>query len=306
MGYLKFVIYFLFLYVFSANRVLSQNTDSISAKNRNLKKGIVIGSTGLYTLSSLSYLNFIWYKPYATSVFHFYNDNNEWCQMDKLGHVFTTYNSGRLIAQALRWSGFASKKSILIGEVYGTLYMTTIEVMDGFSKGWGFSWGDEAANVSGGMLFTAQQYFWNEQRIQFKFSFHQTTYPQYRPNELGANFTEQLIKDYNGQSYWLSVNAASFLKKGTKFPKWINLAFGYGAEGMISGMDNYYITTATGTVIGQNRYRKLFLSLDIDFTKIKTKSGFLKTLFSVMNGIKVPFPALEFNNRGVMAHPFYF
>jgi hypothetical protein len=45
---------------------------------------------------------------------------------------------------------------------------------------------------------------------------------------------EQMLKDYNGQTYWLSVNLHSFYK-GSKIPKWLNLAIGYGANGMLTG-----------------------------------------------------------------------
>ena len=197
------------LYFPCFNSAFSQNNDSLKVANMKLREVILIGSTSLYTAGSLSYLNFIWYKPYSSADFHFYNDNSEWCQMDKCGHVFTTYNTGRLMMQAMRWGGFKSKRSILIGETYGTLYMTSIEIMDGFSSGWGFSWGDELANISGSTLFAVQQYLWNEQRIQLKFSFHQSSYPKYRPDELGSNFAQQIIKDYNGQSYWLSLNVSS-------------------------------------------------------------------------------------------------
>jgi hypothetical protein len=61
-----------------------------------------------------------------------------------------------------------------------------------------------------------------------KFSFHTTQY-QYRPNVLGSSLAEQMLKDYNGQTYWLSVNLHSFYK-GSKIPKWLNLAIGYGAN----------------------------------------------------------------------------
>jgi hypothetical protein len=43
-----------------------------------------------------------------------------------------------------------------------------------------------------------------------------------------------MLKDYNGQTYWLSVNLHSFYK-GSKIPKWLNLAIGYGANGMLTG-----------------------------------------------------------------------
>ena len=203
-------------------------------------------------------------------------------------------------------SGFSRKKSIIIGESIGFTYETAIEVMDGFSSGWGFSWGDMTANFSGAALVLSQQYFWKEQRIKLKYSFHQTSYPKYRPNELGSYLLEETIKDYNGQSYWLSVNFASFLNKNSNFPKWLNVALGYGAEDMISGQNNYFIINSNGKTIGHNRYRKYFLSFDIDFSKIRTKSKVLKSIFSVINCFKVPFPAIELNKKGCSFHVFYY
>ena len=46
------------------------------------------------------------------------------------------------------------------------------------------------------------------------------------------------------------------------------------------------------------RYRQYYLSLDIDLSRIKTNSGFLKGLFYVLNSIKVPAPTLEINSKG--------
>ena len=320
------LIQFLYLYAFckTNNSIESKYiTDTINSKQKIIRKSILIGATAIYTGTSLSYLDFIWYKPYKSSNFHFYNDNAEWCQMDKMGHTFTTYNSAREIYRAMKWAGFTRKQSIFYGEAYGALYMTTVEVMDGFSSAWGFSWGDEVANISGSLLFTLQQYFWDEQRVHWKYSFHQTGFAAQRPSELGSGLLEETIKDYNGQTYWLSVSVASFFKKETKFPKWISLAFGYGATGMISGKPDVIVnpdgSTGSNLVANQseiihsngqvdyfNRYRKFYFSLDIDFTKIKTKSKVLQSVFSVFNGFKVPFPAVEFDKHGINFKPFYF
>lgn len=267
---------------------------------------IVFGTAcGAAAAGSLIYLNKAWYQPYASSKFHWFNDDGEWLQMDKAGHCFTTYQTGRLMMQSMRWAGFSEAQSTFIGGASGFAYMTAIEIMDGFSGGWGFSWGDMGMNAAGSALATAQQFFWKEQRISLKFSFHQTTYPQYRPKLLGSDLSEQILKDYNGQTYWLSVNVASFLPKETRFPRWLNIAAGYGAEGMISG-DNGYVYVTGGTIIGNNRYRKILLSLDIDFARIKTKNKFLKSIFSFINCFKLPFPALEFNPSGTRAHLLYF
>jgi hypothetical protein len=38
--------------------------------------------------------------------------------------------------------------------------------------------------------------------------------------------------------------------------------------------------------------------LDVDWTRIKTRSKFLKTVLTAMTFIKLPFPALEYNSMG--------
>ena len=104
----------------------------------------------------------------------------------------------------------------------------------------------------------------------------------------------QILKDYNGQIYWLSVNPSSFIKKENKFPKWLNVAFGYGANGMIGARyNNIIIEDSQGNVTMFNRYRQAYFSLDVDFNRIKTKSKFLKSVFTCINIIKIPFPNLE-------------
>jgi uncharacterized protein YfiM (DUF2279 family) len=180
----------------------------------------------------------LWYKDVPSSSFHTFNDNNEWNQMDKVGHGMTSYYVGKAGYEVLKWSGVSRKKSIWYGGTLGLFFLTSVEVFDGFSSDWGFSWGDIAFNAAGSGLFIGQQLAWNEQRVLLKYSFHQSDYWQIRPNVLGENLLQQSIKDYNGQTYWLSANIASFMGEDTKFPKWLNLAVGYGADGMIGAFNN--------------------------------------------------------------------
>lgn len=91
--------------------------------------------------------------------------------------------------------------------------MTAIECMDGFSKGWGFSWGDQAADVMGTGLAIAQEAFWQEQRVKIKFSFSPSGLAKYNPNLLGKSLSTQLLKDHNGQTYWLTASPGMFAKK---------------------------------------------------------------------------------------------
>ncbi|WP_418262264.1 DUF2279 domain-containing protein [Flavobacterium faecale] len=282
----------------SLNRFLKP-ADSLN----NSRKNTVLLSEALVSTGALVGLNQLWYADYPRSRFHFINDNQEWLQMDKLGHIFSSYQMGRFGTELLQWSGASQKDQLIYGAGLGFAFLTTVEVMDGFSSEWGASLGDVIANASGTALFVSQELLWKEQRIIPKFSFHQTRYAAERPQVLGRSFNEQLLKDYNGQTYWLSINLHSFAKN-TKIPKWLNLAFGYGANGMLYG--NNEKTYVLNNEIIKNK-RQFYLSLDVDLTKIETKSYILKTFFSVFNTLKIPAPTVELTaNESVRLHLFYF
>lgn len=271
---------------------ISYSSDSLSVLKRR-KVLLGISSAGIAS-TSLVYLNQAWYQQYSSSKFHTFNDNAEWFQMDKYGHTFTTYQTARLMMGAMDWAGYNKKKQVLIGGMSGFAYMSAIEVMDGYSDGWGFSWGDMATNALGSGLAIGQKALWDEQRIQLKYSFKQSQYAEYRQNLLGKSFSEEILKDYNGQTYWLSVNPSTFMKKETKFPKWLNVAFGYGGNGMIGAFyNNIVVMDENGNTKDFDRYRQYYFSLDVDLTRIKTRSKFLKSVFSCINIIKIPFPNME-------------
>lgn len=248
----------------------------------------VIGSVALIGL------NQVWYADYPRSDFHFINDNSEWLQMDKAGHVFSCYHLGSFGANALKWTGASRKSQLIYGSTLGLAFMTTVEVFDGYSANWGASLGDVAANATGTALFVSQELLWKEQRIVPKFSFHTTPYASARPEVLGSSVQEQILKDYNGQTYWLSANIHSFTKSSA-IPKWLNIAVGYGAEGMITGNDGFVNTVFLPE---SKRYRQFYLSLDLDLTKIETKSHFIKTLLTTLNTIKIPAPTFEIKGSG--------
>src|SRR5690606_39243012 len=273
-------------------------SDTLNIPRRN---AVIITEASLAT-ASLVGLHQLWYADYPKSKFHTINDNDEWLQMDKLGHVFASYQMGRAGANVLNWSGVRKKDQLLYGATLGFGFLTAVEVFDGFSKEWGFSWGDVMANAAGTGLYVGQELLWNEQRITLKFSFHQTKYAQQNPDKLGNGFLEEVLKDYNGQTYWLNFNLHSFFKE-SRIPKWLDLSLGYGAYGMINAVqdiDNQLLKTS-------GRGRQFYLSFDINLSKVKVKnSRFLTSVLDVLNVIKVPFPTLEFGKNGSAFHLFYY
>ena len=275
--------------------------------------------TGLaaYT-GTLITLNGLWYNQYPRTSFHFFNDAKEWQQMDKAGHMFTAYFEADWLYHVARWTGMQEHSSIWTGALLATGLQGTIETLDGFSSEWGFSLSDFASNLAGGGLWAFQQAQWHEQRIQMKVSSTYRSYPEKivfgsqggettireRTDDLfGKNIFQSFLKDYNAQTIWLSVNVHSFLPEESRFPKWLNIAVGYGAENMYGGFRNEWKiddNTFELTDPQYDRYRQWYISPDIDLTKIKIKSPFLKTIVSMANIFKIPAPALEINGKGVV------
>lgn len=300
---IKFILFLILSIIsnsFSQSKFDSFLTPSDSL-NTSRRTTVYISEAAIGGLTLLA-LNQMWYADFERSKFHTFNDNNEWLQMDKMGHVFSSYQLGRIGANALNWSGASKKEQLLYGATLGFTFLTAVEVLDGFSKEWGFSWGDMMANGAGTGLYIGQELLWQEQRITLKYSFHQTKYAKLSPDKLGNGLLEELLKDYNGQTYWLSFNIHSFLKND-HIPKWLNLAVGYGADDMFSA----YNELVNNSVINKTGKRQFYLSLDVDLSRIKTNSQVLRSIFDVLNVLKVPFPALEFTDKNdIKFHGIYF
>ncbi|MFI1772176.1 DUF2279 domain-containing protein [Thalassobellus citreus] len=292
-----FIVFPFFVFSQSNLDAFLTPSDTLNTSRRN---AVIISEAAIGGITLLG-LNQLWYADYKQSKFHTINDNNEWLQMDKMGHVFTSYQLGKHGAQLLEWSGVSEKNQLIYGATLGFTFLTAVEVLDGYSEEWGFSWGDVLANATGTGLYVGQELLWKEQRIALKFSFHQTKYASLRSDKLGNGFLEEVLKDYNGQTYWLSANLHAFFKE-SNIPNWVNVAIGYGGDGMLSGVkdvDNQLLTS-------YRRQRQFYLSFDVNLSRIKTNSRLLKVVFDVFNTIKIPFPALEFNKKGCVFHPLYY
>lgn len=274
--------------------------------NKQRLRGLVIGESVVYS-STMYGLYTLWYKDFPQSKFHWFNDNAQWLQMDKIGHAMTSYEIGRFGIEALKWTGIDERKALWYGGLLGFVYQGTIEAFDGVSAQWGASSGDIISNAAGTALVMGQEAAWHEQRMQLKVSAHLTSYAQYRPGTLGSTLPERLFKDYNGQTYWLSASPSAWMSKESKFPKWLAVSVGYSADGMIGGTSNPAFNDDGVPLPPFARTRQYFLSLDVDFTRLKTKSKLLNTVLGTFGFVKVPFPALEWNPRdGFRGYPVYF
>jgi hypothetical protein len=158
-----------------------------------------------------------------------------------------------------------------------------------------------AANLLGSLGVLGQQLAWHDVRLMPKVSFRLTDYARQRPNVLGRTVAERLLKDYNGQTYWLCADVGAFLKTGSRWPRWLQPALGYGGQDMV------YNESAASATAGLRPYRQYFFSLDVDLRRISTRHAWLRQVFYAASIVHLPAPALEWNGRqGWHGHSFYY
>jgi len=263
--------------------------------------GVACVSGGIWAGSMVGLSN-TWYKDIPKSKFHTFDDSNNWLQMDKAGHIYAANKIALLTGNSFRWSGMQVKTAALLGTAISLGYQTTLEFLDGYSAEWGFSWSDVAANMFGAGFYLGQELLWSEQHFLLKFSAHPTEFAALRPSVLGSTFAERLLKDYNGQTYWLSFNPTKFIRD-SRFPAWLCLSLGYSAHAKILGDQNTFTDLTGKTYFAQ---REFLLSLDIDFGRIPVKRPWLKTILRQLNYVKIPFPALLLRDGQLTAVPLFF
>lgn len=290
---------------------VKRNTDLLpenETETANKKKVYIIAgihATGY--AGTLAILGTAWYKDIPKAPFHLFNDSKEWLQVDKAGHAWTAYNIAKYSSHLWQWSGLDHRKAALLGGFSSVGYQTILEFLDAYSSEWGWSWADMGANTFGAALYTTQELTCGKQKVLLKFSSfpqrHGAALQQRADDLFGASFPERLLKDYNGQTYWASINIASFARPS--FPAWLNLAVGYGATGMYGGFKNIAYDKSGVVIFDRSdikRVRQWYLSPDIDWTKLKTNKKLVRTLFTLMNMIKLPAPALELRQGKLKAH----
>lgn len=294
------------VFTFLSNQSIGQQ--SFWEDNDSLSNKRVIGITataGTIWSGTMIGLSQVWYKDVETSKWHTFNDCQNWLQMDKAGHFYTANKIANLTGNMYRWTGASNTQQAWIGFGYSLGYQMTLEMLDAYAVEWGFSWCDAGANLAGSASYLGQQLIWKEQRIIPKFSYSHSPYAGLRPEVLGSNFPERLLKDYNGQTYWLSISLGSFFED-SKIPEWLCFSFGYSADAKIIGDNEYFEYVTNDQLIQLHSSRQYLFSFDVDFSKLNIKRPWLKTLVNQLNYLKVPFPALQLQNGKLTASGLYF
>ena len=298
---MRYILVLIFISVFSTD---SKSIDTLKLK-KNKKFYTFLAAEGIVLTGGITYLSKQWYSDKKRVPFHFYNDLRGWNQVDKFGHFYASYIESDIGYSLMKKFNFSEKKALYLGGFQGLILETPIEIFDAYYDGWGFSLSDMVANAAGSLFFIFQQKIFKEQIIKPKLSFSRSKYARVANGYLGKNnIISEFLYDYNGYTFWFSISPRSIFPR-SKIPKWFNVSFGYGSDGMIGEFKN--LSSYKGMEIPNfERFRQFYLSLDVDFSKIKTNSKFMKGVFTTLSYIKIPLPTLEISQKKIKGHFIYF
>lgn len=269
---------------FTINGELPNLKTKINPFNAALTAGVTVGLAVALHINQ----NVAWwegrYRP-----FYIRDDWNNALMADKFGHFMGGYFVSYFAREGLIFSGVSWGRSILLASAFGLLSQTYIEIKDGFAINTGFSPSDFAADFLGVSFFYAQHYVRFLQNFSPKWQY---TPPGMIGVPLKAR-TNTFLDNYNATTAWWSIHMHNLLPgKNNFWPKWLNIAVGYGING-------YYTS---------NISRRFVIGLDYNIVELLPDGvPFWNWLKQSFNLIKLPAPAVEFSSYGTkffLLYPF--
>ena len=158
-----FTLYFILCVSILNSQLNFKTTDSLN------KIRLIYTTASISTVWAGSFiaLNKVWYSDFEKEKLHSFNDGNNWLQMDKIGHAYSCYHFSEILAKTYNWTGLSKNKAAILGSSVAWSYQFSIEILDGMSSAWGFSWWDIVANSAGSLIYLGQELGLKKQFIQY-------------------------------------------------------------------------------------------------------------------------------------------
>jgi len=255
---------------------------------------VALSGVGIYDLAFYETLKKPWWSG-EKSGFHVINDwwGNYAMEVDKCAHAYAGQSMALIAAQSYQWSGMTRRQGLFWGGVTGVAMLAQVEVLDGYTRRYGFSTGDFAANLVGAFYPLAQE-VWDPLRlVTLKMSWHPRRFEDtgYDHNPSPPN----LLEDYDRMTYWLALDINGMLPAGVQryWPDWLGVALGYGVKNAFSQCEG-------------DRMRECYVALDLDPTRANLGNGWLARALAPLHYIHLPAPAIRFRGDGTKSFALYF
>lgn len=279
-----------------------------------------LGLMGALDVGGLVALADLWYSDRPVP-FHWYSDAppsatipddgwlDDWhtyVQMDKGGHLLSSYHITRLVGEYGRWSGLSDRGSALLGAGASLFFQTQIEYFDGLDSTYGASRTDLLANVVGATVGALKvgyprQTAWFDLKLSYSPSrYYDKTVSSVVPLRVLGN----AVKDYEGLTYWLALRPSE-LGAPAWWPSWLGVAAGYGGKHLAHPVSGLFEPGHTGPNVHVRQY---YLSLDLALLRHYREQipAWLRPVTMFLELVRLPAPALELSSEGVHLHALHF
>jgi len=206
--------------------------------------------------------------------FHVINDwfENYALEQDKFSHFFAAQFMAHQWAAMYEAIGWSRRKAYFWGGISALITETETEILDGFTRRFGFSIPDYLADVAGSFYPYFQQVYPSWRSVKMKMSYRAS------PFYLGSG--TDIFEDYDGMTFWWSFNIQPIMPAPMRkyYPEFLRLAIGYGVDRVWTG---------------PNRTRQLYVALDFDFSSLPVKNRLFKYLLNLFNQVHLGAPTLQ-------------
>jgi uncharacterized protein YfiM (DUF2279 family) len=265
---------------------LDSPSSMTSTQTKRLIAGLVLGTT-IYGYST-------WWK-HSNSQFHIRHEG--WFGADtpnggadKLGHAYSFYVSTRMMTKSFQWAGHSQPQALQLASITSATLGVSVEVLDGFTKKYGFSPEDVVMNLTGiGTGIILENYPYLDNLFDFRL--------KYWPSDDARRLNEyDAFSDYTGQTYLLITKASGILPlRENKWLRYLELAVGYGTRG-------YQPTDGTNS---QPKERNFYYGLSLNLSQLlndtlfkqNSTSSYTKLITEqVLEYLQMPGTTLLFDN----------
>lgn len=215
--------------------------------NLALRNSLIIGtSAALYTAYGLNK----WWETgfgggFKTTNEGWFGRDTPYGGVDKLGHLYSSYASTRLLTPLFESAGNGRESAIALAAWTSLGIYLGIELADGFSRSYRFSPQDAAMNLAGtwlGYVMESQPQL--DGMFDFRIDYRRSAHSKFEP-----------FGDYSGQRYLVVVKADAFRPlRGNTLTRYLELAVGYGARGFESP--------------GAERRRHLYVGISLNLSRL--------------------------------------
>ncbi len=264
-----------FLFFFSHNSLRAQQD---SATTSSLILASIAPTVFIGTALVQNYFDF-WLNADKVP-FHISSDPPYAFHNDKFGHAFYASFSADIIKESYIQAGVDRKTSAWIGASSALFAQTLVEIGDGFhghEDYYGFSPGDEFADIIGSALPLLKEYIPFVKRFDYKIGL-------YPSPALKQGAFRGILDDNESQFFWLSADIHDAF--GEWYPSWLNIALGYGVENLPSSA---FLPNRNGLTPRS----LVYIGFDLNLKALPIRGKVWEIIAEVLSHYRLPFPALQ-------------